>query len=371
MNTEKFEASKYRGKIQAMHNTAESLRKDSREPIDISFNDVVQSETSTDDFEGLTFDQLLEDLGIDPAIDTISAIQTSGDLDSRWLIPEIIRAAIRLGLRDAPIWPQITAMEVESTQKKMTMPFLNMSDAAPKRVNEGETIKMGAVSYGEKSVEVFKIGRGIKIPYEVVQFVSINVISLFLQDFGVKLGQALDTLAIDVLLNGDQADGSASAPVIGVTTPGTKVYKDYLRPWIRGSRMGRNFSVIIGGEDAALETLDLPEFKDKHSGTTQATLNMKTPVPNSADYFIHGNVPANQEILLDKRYALIKLNVIPLLIESDKVISNQTLETYASLTTGFAKMFLDSALILDESLDFAANGFPPYMDVDALQNVTL
>jgi hypothetical protein len=365
MNTEKFDKSQYKGQIQAIHNIAESLRKDSKEPVDVSFEDVCQQKFD------LSFNDLLEDLGIDPAIDTISAIQTSGDMDVRWLIPEIIRSAIRLGLREAPIWPQITAMEIETSQKKLTMPFLNMSDAAPKRVNEGETIKMGSISYGEKSVEVFKMGRGIKIPYEVVQFVSINVISIFLQDFGVKLGQALDTLAIDVLLNGEQANGSAAAPVIGVTTPGTKVYKDFLRPWIRGSRMGRNFSTIIGSEASALETLDLPEFKDKHSGTTQATLNLKTPVPNSADYFVHGNVPTNQEILVDKRYGLLKLNVIPLLIESDKVVSNQTIETYASITTGFCKMFLDSTLILDKSLDFATNGFPSYMDVDALENVQI
>lgn len=365
MNTEKFDKSPYKGKLQDLHNLAESLRKDSKEPVDISFDEICKQKHE------ISFNELLEDLGIDPAIDTISAIQTSGDMDVRWLIPEIIRSAIRLGLREAPIWPQITAMEIESSQKKMTMPFLNMSDAAPKRVNEGETIKMGSVSYGEKSVEVFKMGRGIKIPYEVVQFVSINVISIFLQDFGVKLGQALDTLAIDVLLNGEQANGSAAAPVIGVTTVGTKVYKDFLRPWIRGSRMGRNFSTIIGSEASALETLDLPEFKDKHSGTTSATLNLKTPVPNSADYFVHGNVPTNQEILVDKRYGLLKLNVIPLLIESDKVVSNQTIETYASITTGFCKMFLDSALILDKSVAFATNGFPPYMDVDALQNVQI
>lgn len=365
MNLEQFEASKHKGKIHAAHMIAESLRKDPKEPVDVSFTDVCKKQFS------LSLDELLEDLGINPAIDTISAIHTTGDMDVRWLIPEIIRSAIRLGLRDAPIWPSITAMEIESTQKKLTMPFLNMSDAAPKKVNEGETIKVGSVSYGEKSVEVFKIGRGIKIPYEVVQFVSIDVISLFLQDFGVKLGQALDTLAIDVLLNGDQLDGSASAPVIGVTTPGSKVYRDFLKPWIRGSRMGRQFSTIIGSEASALDTLDLPEFKEKSSGTTEATLTMRTPVPKSADYFVHGNIPVNQEILLDKRYALIKMNVIPLLIESDKVISNQTLETYASLTTGFCKMFLDSALILDKSKAFSSHGFPEYMDVDALQNVTL
>ena len=369
MNIEKFQASKLKGKIEETFKLAESLRRDTKQPEDVTFSEVIETK-----FEGMgisSLEDLMEELGIDPAVDTISAIQTLDDHDVRWLIPEIIRSAIRAGLRDAPIWPSITATEVSSSQLKQTLPWLNMSDAAPRKVNEGETIPVGSISYGQKTVEVYKVGRGIKIPYEVVQFVSIDVISLFLQDFGVKLGQALDTLALDVLMNGDQADGSSASAVVGVTTATTKVYRDFLRLWIRGSRMGRNFSTIIGGEASAMDTLDLPEFKDRKSGTTDSTLNMKTPVPKSADYFVHGNVPANQEILVDKRYGLLKMNVIPLLIESDKIVSNQTLETYATITTGFAKLFLDSTLILDKSLAFASNGFPAYMDVDSLQDVQI
>lgn len=367
MNTEKFTAyAEENGQlIQQLHKDLESLRRDAKGGIDIDFDELAKDEGSIN----LTMDELLEELGINPSIDTLDAIITTGDMNVRWIIPEIIRKAIRVGLRTAPIWPSITAMEMDTTQKKVTMPYLNMSDAAPRKVNEAETITMGNVSYGDKTVEVFKIGRGIKIPYEVIQFVSIDVISLFLQDFGIKLGHALDTLAIDVILNGDQADGSAAAPVIGVGTANTKVYRDFLRPWVRGSRMGRLFNTIIGGETAALDTLDLPEFKTRTSGTTQATLNMKTPVPDSADYYVHGNVPANQEILLDKRFGLIKMNVVPLLIESEKIISNQTFETYATLTTGFSKMFKDSALILDKSVAFTA--FPSYMDVDAQLNVPI
>jgi hypothetical protein len=365
MNVEKFELSKYKGKVKETFDLAESLRRDQKNPSDADFAEVVKTKFNVE------LDTFLEDLGIDSSVDTISAIQTIGDMDVKWLIPEIIRSAIRAGLRDAPIWPSLVAQEVQSSQLKQTLPWINMSDAAPRKVNEGETISVGSISYGQKSVEVYKIGRGIKIPYEVLQFVSIDVVAIFLQDFGVKLGHALDTLAIDVLLNGDQADGSSSAAVIGVATANTKVYKDFLKPWIRGSRMGRNFSTIIGGEDSALETLDLPEFKDKQSGTTQANLTLKTPVPNSAEYYVHGNVPPNQEILVDKRYALLKMNVIPLLIESEKIVSNQTIETYASLTTGFAKLFIDSVLVLDKSLAFASNGFPEYMDVDSLQDVQI
>ena len=363
MNIEKLTASPYFGKIKGLADAAQQLRADKNNPVDTSFTEIVQ-----ETFE-CSVDALLESLGIDPNIDTISNILTVSDMDVKWIIPEIIRDAIYLGLRDAPIWPNLTASEQDINQQSVTMPFINMSDAVPHKVGEGETIPLGSISYGQKSVKTFKIGRGIKITYEIKQYVSLEVISIFFQDFGIKLGQALDTLAIDVLINGDQADGSESAPVLGIGTPNAKVYKDFLKVWIRASRMGRKFNTIIGSEESALETLDLSEFKDRKAGTTDAKLNLKTPVPNDANYYIHGNVPPNQEILVDPRYALIKYNVIPLMIESEKIISNQTEEFYASLTTGFGKIFRDSTMVLDSTKSFATFGFPEYMDVDAFQNV--
>jgi len=366
MDLGKFEKSKYRGQIESLVSLAEKLRSDKENPQDINLSEVVETKY------GISLDELYADLGIDPTIDTIKAIFTvPGGNDVRWLVPEIIRSAIRAGLREAPLWPNITSSEQSVTQLKVTMPYINMSDATPRKVGEAETIATGTISYGQKSLEVFKIGRGIKIPYEVLQFVSIDVVSIFMQDFGVKLGQALDTLAIDCLINGDQADGSESCPVIGVTTANSKVYADFLRPWVRGARMGRAFTTIVGSEASALDTLDLDEFKIRTSGTTEATMNLKTPVPNSADYYIHGNIPEGEELMIDKRYALVKFNVIPLNIESEKIVSNQTLAFYASLTTGFGKLFRDASLLLDEKITFASNGFPSYMDPDQFANVAI
>ena len=365
MDIKKYATSQYKGQIKDTVRLAESLRNDDTAPRDVTLSEVVQEK-----FE-VELSALYADLGIDPTVDTINNLMTQVDEDVRWLVPEIIRDSIRVGLREAPIWPNLTASEQELSGKTVTMPFINLSDAAPRKVGEAETIPLGSISYGQKSVSTFKIGRGITITYEVKQYVSLDVISIFFQDFGVKLGQAMDTLAIDVLMNGDQADGSESAPVIGVATPNTKVYKDFLRLWVRASRMGRKFNTIIGGEQAAMDTLDLAEFKDRNNGTPDHNLDLKTPVPRDAAYYIHGNVPTDQEIMVDPRYALIKFNVQPLLIESEKIVSNQTEGFYASLTTGFGKIFKDSTVILDKSLDFATNGFPTYMDVDAFQNVVL
>lgn len=366
MDLIKFEKSSFKGLVRETVNQAEALRRDKNQPVDISFADMVQAK------HNVTLENFMADLGINPAIDTIQNIFTSPDPDVRWVVPEIIREALLLGYRAAPIWPNIIAAEESTTGLTQIMPHLNMSDATPRRVGEAETIPVGTISYGQKKFSIYKIGKGIKIPYEVSQYSTLNVLKIFLRDFGTKLGHAQDTLAIDCLINGEQADGSETAPVIGVATANAKAYKDFLKIWIRMSRMGRLPNTIVAGEDAALDTLDLTEFKTRQaSGPLVATINLKTPIPTSMNYFIHGNVPAHQEIILDPSATLIKFNAQPLLVESEKIVSNQTEAFYATLTSGFAKLFRDSAIIMDSSLAFSSNGFPDYMDVDPFQNITI
>ena len=374
MNKETYTKSQFRGKVEETVRLAETLRSDPNNSIDISLAEVVQDKFNC------TLDSFYNDLGVDPTRDTISNLFTLGDNDARWLVPEIIRDALKLGLRKAPIWSSITASEQSISGLKAVMPSLNMSDAAPRRVGEAETIPTGTISYQQKSIDIFKVGRGIKIPYEVSNYVSLDVISIFLQDFGIKLGHALDVMAIDVAINGEQANGSESAPVVGTGTgvPATKAFQDYLRLWIRQSRIGRMPSVIIGGEAAALSTLNLNEFKTNSLGgnnpagvPTASNLQLKTPIPSNSSYYIHGNIPANQELMIDPSAALLKFNAQPLLVESEKIVSNQTNAFYASLTTGFAKLFRDAALLMDSSQTIVAAPFPSYMNVDPLENVTI
>ena len=321
---------------------------------------------------GVSMDQYLSILGIDTKKDTLQNLFTMPDQSVRWVVPEIIRAAITLGLRQAPFYPNIIAGDQPVNGLQVTMPYINMSDAAPARVNEAETIPLGTISYGQKQVSIFKIGKGIKITDEVKNYVSLDVMGIFLRDFGIQLGYAMDNLAIDTGINGDKIDGSESAPVIGVGTTSEGIqYRDLLRIWIRGSRMGRNFTSMIGGEDEALNILDLPEFKVRSNGTTEATLNLHTPVPNRADFWIHGGIPANQLMLIDKAAGMIKLTAQPLMLESERIVSNQTEAMYASLTTGFSKMYRDAIVMLDSNKTFASNGFPNYMNLDPLMSVNL
>jgi hypothetical protein len=370
MNHEAYKTSQFKGKIKETVKLAEALRTDKDNPEDIAFADVVKDKFNC------SMESFYQDLGIDPAVDTIHNIYSLMGEDERWLIPEVFRSALQLGYRKAPIWPNIIAAEEQVNGLTQVLPHINMSEVAPKMLGEAETIPLGDLSFGKKNFSAFKIGRGIKLSYEVTQFSSLNVVSIFLQDFGVKFGHALDVLALDCLMNGEQLDGSESAPIIGVQTPLVgpdtgSTYMDLLRLWIRLSRMGRFPSVMIGGEAMALRTLMFEEFRTYVQGGPRENLDLKTPIPAKTNYFIHGNVPANRELILDPSSSIIKMNVNPLLVESEKIVSNQTNAFYASMTLGFAKLFTESCIVVDQTLDFAVAGFPAWMDVDALQNVQI
>lgn len=333
---------------------------------DLSLEDVIQEKY------GLSNEDYMDKLGINTRQATMQNIFTMPDQSIRWIVPEIIRAAITTGIRKAPFYPEIIAYDEKVSGLNITMPHINMSDAAPSKVNEAETIPLGDISYGEKSVSIFKIGKGFKLTDEVRNYVSLDVLGIYLRDFGIQLGYAMDALAMDVLLNGNMIDGAESAPVIGVyDTANGITYKDLLHIWVRGSRLGRNYQNIIGGEDQAIELLDLPEFKDRKSGTPQATLNIKSPVPNQANFYIHPGTPDNQLVLIDKAAALIKLTAKELMLESERIVSNQTQATYATITTGFCKMYQDAVILLAADKKFTENGFPSFMNIDPFLHVNL
>jgi len=341
----------------------ESLRRNTKRPVDISLAELMKSSF------GVTMSQAYEDLGLNPSIDTIQNIINMPDSSYRWLIPEIYRDALRLGLRTAPIYPNIIAGEQTVANTTVKMPAVNMSDAAPRKVGMAETITTGSVSFDQKDVRIYKYGRGIKVPYEIVQYVSLNLVSIYMQDFGVKLAMGLDTMAISTLINGDQPSGADSIATIGVATANTLVYRDLLKAWVRMGRLGKNASNMIAGENMAIEVLEVLTAA-RTQGNPRTNVNVKTPIPTQANVWVHGAVPANQAIIVDPATALIKLNAQPLLVESDRVIQNQTQEVYATLTTGFATIFRDSRLNIDMSLAFGSNGFPAWMDPTVQENVT-
>lgn len=115
----------------------------------------------------------------------------------------------------------------------------------------------------------------------------------------------------------------------------------------------------------------LDEFRKRDYLLNPQGLNVRTPIPATSNYDIHGAMPADDQIMLiDNRAALVKLNSTALRVESDRIVERQVNGTYITTTTGFANLFNDARLIMDKSLDFAGNGFPSSFDASAILSET-
>lgn len=358
--------------MKAAVNECDALREGAANdrPIDVTL------EMFTKEKWGMSVENFYAALELNARTTTISQLtnMTTVPEGYRWLLPEIIREAVRLGLTRASIYPDLIAAEEAVTQTQVTMPFVNQSDATPKKVGEAETIPVGSLTFGQKQAKLYKMGTGLHITDEVRKYVSLNLLSLYLQDAGVRLGLGQDTMAIDVLINGEDSVGDYSAPVIGVDTATNLTYKDILRTWLRMGRIGRMPTAMLSNEDIALDVFLTDEFKGWSNNMNQShkNLNIKTPIPQSQNYFIHGAMPAaNQLMLIDKTAAMLKLNAAALTVESERIASRQINGTYMSLTTGFVTMFRDARVIIDKSLAFSSNGFPTWMDINSAENISI
>lgn len=343
-----------------------------RRAVDLSFADFVKERWGFAPSENGSPDSFYNLINVDPSNATIESLMTMPEFPEgyRWIVPEVIREAIRLGLRRNPIYPNLIAAEETVSQPTVIMPSINKSDATMKRVGEAETIPVGSVSFGQKTVTIYKAGIGLEITDEVRQFVALNVLSIFLQDVGVNLNLAIDTMAIETLVNGDQAGGGAAAAVVG-TASGTDIDydNDLLGAWIKMGRLGKMPDSILGNETSAKNLLALPEFKGFNGmATVRQKLDLQTAIPASQKVWIHGSMPAGDKIMLvDSSSALIKLNATALKVESERIAQRQISGTYVTITTGFANIFNDARLILDGTQTIGAAPYPSYFDVSAAE----
>lgn len=311
-------------------------------------------------------ERFYRDLEIDLKGVTVEKLLNTSDL-TRWLFPEIFRDAIRQGLEYAPFYTRLVAGEERVEGTGITMPKLvvpeSPDDVRLRDTFQGATITEGRiVGWEEKQVTIKKKARGLKQTYESIMFTPINLATIYFEELGARLGADLDSDVIEVLINGDQADGSEAAPVIGATTAGTLSYIDIARAWIRFKRIFRNSSVMLTTEADAITILNMPQFEQKNPSPGQTpsgvSLTVNTPLPSNQEILVHSKIPANKIIMADVERALFQLTAMPLLVESERIVSRQINGEYVSIITGFANIFNDGRLILDYSTSLATNPGP-------------
>lgn len=290
-------------------------------------------------------------LEVDMSRMTVEKLLTTND-STRWLFPEIFRDAIRNGLAYTPFYPALVTSEEQIASTGLTMPHFNPPTQEWREVNQGANIAEGTLTWGEKQVTIKKRAMGLKQTYESIMFTPIALAAIYFEDLGTQLGRTLDGDLVEILLNGDQADGSEAPIVYGVDTIDALTYADIVYVWLRMVRDGRPALAMIMNIDMALKVLLLAPFQDRQPPfPPKHNLVIQTPLPTDQALYIHDDVPEDQIIFVDPSRAAVQLTAMNLLIESERIVSRQLTGDYASIITGFANVFGNARRILDLDID--------------------
>lgn len=364
--------------LEAGYKLFESLLKSTSEnrvtkPLHYTFADFVKDRWGFAKSDNGQPDSFYHQLGIDPSIHTIDSLFQGfpNEPDTRkWLAPAVIREAIREGIYASNLYSELIRGNVGVGNMVVTMPKILAPEANVKATGEGESIVVGTAKFGQKDIRLRKFAYGIEVSYEVLAFVPLNIVNTYLEDAGAKFATGLTTLAMQVLINGDQSTGSESAAVIGVdnTTNGVQ-YRDILRAWVRMQLLGRRPTGLITNETQALSVLNLDEFKKFVVGAPEVRLNLKTPIPETQNHWVHSSVPNGRVLVVDTNNALVQLTAMDLMVESERIVNKQLSGTYASMITGFANLQRNARVIIDGTQTFTALPFPAWMAVQDVVNL--
>lgn len=280
----------------------------------------------------------------------------------KWMQPDVFLTPQNLGLVQASFFKDLIVREESVPSPTTTMPSIDLSKAEMKESGEAATIEEGTVSYGSKNVTVTKKARGIKISYEAIQFNTLSLVQLFFRDAGLILGHTLNGMAVNTLVNGDVAGGSQAAAVVGVENTSNKItWFDYTRAAVRGGLIGRTFSQIIANETTALDFLNLDEVKKRYIGNPLLGTVLRSALTMPESIYPSPKVPSGKVILQDPSISMVQLTAMPLMVETDKIISKQIAESYTSIMTGFAKLQRNASFIFDGGTAYSSAGFPAWM----------
>ena len=269
--------------------------------------------------------------------------------ESAVLFPEYVARAVRQGMEENDILPQITAAETRVSGMDYRSIASTPGDEAKelKRVEEGAGIPTTSIRTQENLVKLHKRGRMLVASYEAIRFQRLDLFSVTLRQIGAYIARMHLKDAIDVLMNGDGNNNAATSYTIGDDgiggTKGTLSYDALLGFWSQFDPYTMN--TMLMGSDMMLAMLKLSEFQNPLTGLNfQGTGTLATPL--GAKLLRTSAMPAGKIIGLDKNYALERICGSEVLVEYDKLIDRQRERAAITSISGFAKPYQEASKVL-------------------------
>ena len=258
------------------------------------------------------------------------------------LFPEYIARAVKVGIDESNILPEITATETRiDGMDYRSITSVPEDEKKLKRVAEGAAIPQTTVKTQSSLVRLHKRGRMLVASYEAIRFQKLDLFSVTLRQIGAQIGRMHLEDAINVILSGD--GNSNPATVVNVKSAGTLTYDDLLTFW--NGFEPYQLNTLLVGSDTMVKLLSLSQMQDAAAGLTfHGTGKLITPM--GAKVLRSSAVPAGKIIGLDKHYALEMVKAGDVSVEYDKLIDRQLERAAITTISGYAKIFADASQVL-------------------------
>lgn len=259
------------------------------------------------------------------------------------LFPEYVSRAVRQGVEEANLLPDITATvtKVGGLDYRTIASIPSDDDKNLARVAEGAAIPETAVKTQENLVRLHKRGRMLVASYEALKYQRIDLFTVTLKQIGAYIARKQFADAVDVLVNGD-GNGNA-AKTISAAKSGTLTYADLLS--IIKQLDPYSMNTLVMSPDMMLKVMQLEEFKNPLTGINFAgTGNPGNPL--GAKIIKSSAVEIGKIIALDSSCALEMVVADDISVDYDKLIDRQLERAAITSIAGFAKIFSDASTVL-------------------------
>ncbi len=263
--------------------------------------------------------------------------------DSAVLFPEYVSRAVRQGIEEGKNLDSIiaTRTNIDGLDYRTITSIPTADEKELKEVAEGTQIPETVVHTQENLVTLKKRGRMLVASYEAIRFQRLDLFTVTLRQIGAYIARSQFKDAVDVLINGDGNNNPAQE--IAPATSGAISYEDLIALWNSFSPYEMN--TLIASPDVTAKLLSMPEFRDAPAGLNfHGNGSMITPLGAK---LIKSTDIDSTLVALDKNYALEMVTAGGVMTDFDRLIDRQLERAAITQISGFAKIFADSAKVMN------------------------
>ncbi len=263
--------------------------------------------------------------------------------ESAVLFPEYVSRSVRQGIEESNVLPGIvaTTTKIEGLDYRAVASLPSEDEKSLTHVAEGAAIPQTEIRAQDKLIPLHKRGRMLVASYEAIRFQRLELFSVMLRQIGNHIAKMHLADAIDVLINGDGNDNAAE-----VVSGSALSYDTLVDFW--GKFEPYTLNTMLVSPDMMLQLLKIEELRNPVAGLNFAGSG-DIGSPLGAKIIRSACVPEGQIIGLDKGYALEMVRSGDVSVEYDRLIDRQLERAAITSTAGFAKIYTEAALVLENA----------------------